>query len=164
MAQHRRSTFWVDTLHNIDIASGGKSETTLMGALSVEDTRGLTLIRMILCHNYSYTVHDSGEGSQLLDIGIGVASREALNATALSDPETATEHPTRGWLYRCRHKMHGFAADQAASDLRDVYRDLRAKRRMETGAVFLSLTNSAQSGAASAINVAGITRCLFMSS
>jgi len=161
MARHM---FWIDSLHNIDIASGAKSETTLMGALSVEDTRGLTLMRCILCHDYEHTIHDSGEGQQIIDIGIGVASREALNAAALSDPEIATEHPDRGWVYRCRHVTHGFAADQPAAYVQSVFRDLRAKRKLETGAVFLSITNTAKSGAAATISIVGITRLLFMSS
>ncbi len=156
------NTIWVDSLHNITVASGGKSELTLMFELLTARSDRLTLLRTILCHDYSYTVHDAGEGTQTVDVGIGVTSDEAFNAGVLPDPETASEHPTRGWVYRCRHRLHGFAADQAAVDVRTVNRDLRSKRVIQNGELFLSITNQNDTGAAASIQVTGITRCLFL--
>ena len=163
MTSQRKPTIWVDTLHQVDIASGAKLEISLSAEQGVTSQRfdRATLIRLILCHDYSYTVHDAGEGSQTIDIGVGVVSQEALAAGVLPDPETAGDHPQRGWVYRCKHKLHGFAADQPGIDVRTVYRDLRAQRRMDNGALLLSIRNFPINGAASSINVTGITRCLF---
>ena len=161
---NQRKTVWIDTLHNPVIASGGVHADTLIAAPTSTDQRiaGMTLIRTIICHDYSYAVHDSGEGSQIIDVGIGVTSQEAFASTILPDPNNAIDHPTRGWVYRCRHKIHGFAADQAAVDVRSVYRDIRSKRKIDNGELYIHIVNSALSGAASSIQVIGITRCLFL--
>jgi len=159
----RRQTLWVDTLHTSIIASGGEAAVTLQAELDVTQAKfaGLTLVRVILCHDYSYAIHDSGEGSAALDIGIGLTSQEAFAAAVHPDPNVTTDHPTRGWIYRCRHKLHGFAADQAAVDVRTVYRDLRAKRKIENGELYMTWFNTLLSGTASSVQVVGITRCLF---
>jgi len=159
----RRETLWVDTLFDETIASGGKAEQTLM-PIGIPDLRysGVTLLRTILCHDYSYAVHDSGEGTQILDVGIAVSSQEAFNAAALPDPEVRSDHPQRGWVYRCRHRLIGYAADQAAADVRSVYRDLRGKRKLYNGQLYVSFTNTAGTGVASSLSVVGIIRSLLL--
>ena len=158
----RRTTQWVDTLLNTGVASGGKSETTLLATASVQDTRTWTLVRTILCMTLSYTVHDAGEGSQTVDIGILTAAQEAFAAGILADPEAAGDFPQRGWVYRCRYRVFGFAADQAAVDRILIERDIRSQRKIEREELILSISNSANIGAASAITVTGIVRCLFL--
>ena len=156
------STVWVDTLHNVDIASGAQGFISLQSfSTGVHGGRALTLLRTIICHDYFYTVHDSGEGAQFIDVGIGIASAEAITASVVPDPATPTDVPTRGWIYRCRHVLHGFAADQATVDVRTVYRDLRGRRKLDNGGSYLVIDNTAKSGVASAISVVGITRQLF---
>ena len=165
MTTRRRQTLWVDTLHEFGIGSGTAVNVSLMGPLIPAESRnyGMTLIRTIICHDYHYTVHDSGEGHQVLDIGIAVAEQDAFSALALPDVGAAlAEYPTRGWIYRCRHSLQGFAADQPAVDVRSVYRDIRAMRKLDNGLVYLQAQNAPGSGAASSVNVMGITRCLYL--
>ncbi len=164
MTTRRRQSMWIDSLHEFDVASGARSERSLLATFTEFQTRlqGMTLARVILCHDYSYTVHDSGEGSQVVTVGIGLASQEAFAATTLPDPEADADFPQRGWVYRCRHVLHGFAADQPAVDVRSVYRDLRAMRKVDNSELFISVVNTNKSGTTSAINVVGIVRCLFL--
>ena len=91
----------------------------------------LTLIGM----DVAYAVHDSGEGSQHLDIGIGVASQDALAAGAgsLPDPNAADDHPIRGWVFRARGRVFGFAADQPMVYSWRIDRDIRSRRKLDNG-------------------------------
>jgi len=159
----KRQTIWTDVLHSGIVVSAGLSFDNLMGEFPETERRGAqyTLERLILCHDYSYAVHDSGEGSQFIDVGVGIVSQEAFDAGAIPDAGTTDDFPVRGWIYRCRHKLHGFASDQAATDVRTVFRDLRAKRRLDNGVPFIQFQNSPLSGAASSIQIVGITRALW---
>ena len=156
----QRQTIWVDTLTNSSAASGGQLIVDLN--LQNVNLRGATILRTIVCHDYTYTVHDSGEGSQMLDIGIAVASEEAFVAQNLPDPATAPDFPLRGWIYRCRHILHGFAADQAAIETRSVFRDLRSQRKVDNGHPYMIMDNTPVEGVASVIRLVGITRQLFL--
>ncbi len=100
--------------------------------------------------------------SNLFDIGIGVASREALAATALADPETDGDFPQSGWLYRCRHRLLDDAADGRAP--LEIYRDLRAMRKLSRGSVFITATNTADTSGGFAVVLAGIVRALYLHS
>ena len=123
-----------------------------------------TLMRLIICYDIGHLVHDSGEGTQFIDVGIGIASEEAVAAGALADPEASTDFPATGWLFRCRVLSQGFAADQPAAYYRTIERDLRAKRRLDNGNLYLSVTNTNDTGTSGSIIVAGITRALFLGS
>ncbi len=163
MTTPKRRLFWVDTLHANEVASAGQTTINLVGSFDMEQTRlaTLTVMRIIVCHDYHYTVHDAGEGSLTLDVGIGISSQEAFAAGILADPATTQDFPIRGWLYRCRHVLHGFAADQPAVDVRSVNKDLRARRKLDNGVLHLILDNTPASGVASTARITGITRVLF---
>ena len=156
-----RRTMWIDMLSDFSIASGGQNVEDLDPDNQLS-SRGMTLIRTILCHDYSYTVHDAGEGSQIIDIGIGITAEEAFTADVVADPSTRLDFPPMGWVYRCRHKLHGFAADQPAFDVRSVYRDLKSQRKMDRQHPYLVVDNTPDSGTASAVHMVGITRMLYL--
>jgi len=161
---NRRKSIWVDTLHSQDTSNSGFSLVSLMASLDLDEIRtgGLTLVRTIICHEYAYSVHDAGEGSQNLDVGVAVTNQESFLDGSVPDPDVQTDMPSRGWVYRCRHRLHGFAADQPAVDVRAVYRDIRASRKIENGVVYLHLRNNAADGVAATVRTTGITRCLFL--
>ena len=159
-----RHYFWVDTNHALQVASGGKSETSLMtGISSTESRMGMTLIRLLLCWDLSHLLHDSGEGTQRPAIGIGIASQEAFAAGTLPEPEDDTEFPMGGWLFKCSFRTYGFAADAPAAYSRVIERDLRAKRKLNNGELFLTLTNVPDGGTAGTVTLIGITRALWLS-
>jgi len=159
------ATLWIDNRIDQDTASGATSQINLIGEFPAFETlrlARLTLLRTIIRLDIAYTVHDSGEGSQLIAMGIGIASNEAISGSVTSDPEDPSEHPTRGWVFRGMWRAFGFAADQPAISVRPVDLDLRARRKLENGIPFLSINNTAQEGVAAAVNVAGFVRMLYL--
>ena len=155
---------WIDTIVNVAIASGAQSLISLMTGVSAVQPRfdRMTLLRTIVGLDIAYTVHDSGEGSQSFSVGIGVASQEAFAAGTVSDPETDTDFPTRGWVWRARYRIFGFAADQPAIFTRRVDIDLRAQRKLENGEAFIVMTNGALEGVVTAVSPLGLVRQLWL--
>ena len=161
-----RHMFWVDTLVDEQIAIGGKSQISLMtGISSTESRMGLTLMRLILCLDASPLIVGSSEGAMKNFMGIGVASQEAFAALALADPESATDFPIGGWLFRCAYKLYNYdnAADRAAVRGRVIERDLGAKRKLNNGELYLSVTNQSEQGFDFVTSVIGIVRSLYLS-
>jgi len=155
---------WIDTIINQAVAEGATTPLSLMTGVSSLDTRmsQMTLLRTIVGIDIAYTVHDSGEGSQVVSLGLGIASQEAFAASILADPQTATDFPARGWIWRARYRVYGFAADQAAVFNRRIDLDLRAKRKLENGESFINMANNAQEGVASAVSITGVIRQLWL--
>ncbi len=155
---------WIDTNLNTDVALAGQANLSLMTSVSATQTRfdQMTLLRTIIGLDLGRTVHDSGEGSEVLSIGIGIASQEAFAAGALSDPEVSTDFPTRGWVWRARYRVFGFAADQPAVFTRRIDLDLRSQRKLENGEAFVIMSNVALEGANSTVKVLGLIRQLWL--
>ena len=155
---------WKDTTININVATASQGVASLMGALTPAQTRfdQMILLRTIVGIDIAYTVHDSGEGSQLVSVGIGVASQEAFAAGALPDPETDTDFPTRGWVWRAKYRIFGFAADQPAIFVRRIDLDLRSQRKLENGESFFNAFNAAHEGTATSISLTGLIRQLWL--
>ncbi len=155
---------WIDTGLGLVVASAGQANVSLMTGVSATQTRfdRMTLLRTILGFDIAYAVRDSGEGSQLVSIGIGVTSQEAFAAGSLPDPEVDGDFPARGWVWRNRYRIFGFAADQPAVFTRRVDLDLRAMRKLENGEAYLIAANGAVEGATAVINIHGIVRQLWL--
>ena len=155
---------WIDTIINPAVASGGTLLQSLMTGVSAAETRlsQMTLLRTIIGLDISHTVHDSGEGSQLADVGIAVASQEAFLLGSVSDPGTSGEHPTRGWVWRSRYRIWGFAADQPTIFTRRIDLDIRAMRKLENGESFMRMDNAPSEGVAGSISFTGIIRQLWL--
>ncbi len=155
-----RQTQWVDTLLDSQLAVAGKLESTLMTGLDPQDHAEWTLIRLILCYNLGAIIPGVAVASNLFDIGIGVASAEAIAATALADPEVATDFPQSGWIYRCRHRLLDDAAEGRGT--LEIYRDLRAMRKLSRGSLFITATNTADTSGGFAIVLSGLIRALYL--
>ena len=155
---------WIDRFVNNDTASGGQSALDLTVDFTNEQTRlsQMTLMRTIVRLDIAYTVHDSGEGSQRLALGIGVESQEAFAAGVHPDPETPGDFPTRGWVYRGMWRVFGFAADQPAINNRAIDLDLRSRRKLENGLSFIVMKNDSVEGVASTVRVLGFVRQLWL--
>ena len=155
---------WVDTLVNQSTANNGQNAQDLTVNFTSEQTRlaQMTLMRTILRLDIAYTVHDAGEGSQRVTIGLGIESQEAFAAGVHPDPAAIGDFPTRGWVYRAQWRVFGFAADQPAVDVARVDVDLRSRRKLENGLSFIIEQNQPQEGVASSIQVTGIVRQLWL--
>ena len=155
---------WIDTVINPTVVIGTQLLQGLMTGVSATDTRlsQMTLLRTIIGLDLARTVHDSGEGSEAISIGIGIASQEAFAAGTVADPGVSTDFPTRGWVWRQRYRIWGFAADQPAIFTRRIDLDIRSQRKLENGESYMAADLIAVEGANSTVNVTGIIRQLWM--
>ena len=155
---------WLDTLFDSDVASGAQSITSLVLDWDRTELRStqMTLLRTIVGLDLGYTVHDAGEGSQAISIGIGITSLEAFTAGVIPDPNVAIEYPVRGWIWRYKCRVFGFAADQPAVFTRRIDIDLRAMRKLENGVCYMTVNNDPVEGVASAIRRVGLVRQLWL--
>jgi len=155
---------WIDTDVELAIATGLQNSKSLMTNIGSAQSRleQMTLLRTIVGLDIAYTVHDSGEGSQRASIGLGITSQEAFAAGSLPDPEVDSDFPTRGWIWRARYRIWGFAADQPAVFTRRVDLDLRSQRKLDNGESFVIIQNAALEGVATALTVTGLIRQLWL--
>jgi len=135
-----------------------------MSGVSATQTRfdRMTLLRTIVGLDIGRVVHDSGEGSEKIALGIGIASQEAFAGGFLSDPNIQTDFPTRGWVWRAQYRIFGFAADQPAVFTRRLDIDLRSQRKLENGEAFLNMVVEAMEGVSSSLTVMGFIRQLWL--
>ena len=97
-------------------------------------------------------------------MGIGVASQESFAAGSLPDPEIVGDFPTRGWVYRARYRIFGFAADQPQYMTRRIDLDIRAKRVLDNGESYLRGVNTNEEGTTGNVTVSGMIRQLWLTS
>ncbi len=157
-------TIWIDSDFNFDVASGAQVVTSLMTGVSSTQSRfdRMTLMRTIIGLDLAYTVHDSGEGSQQLALGIAMTSQESFAAGTVPEPTIATEYPARGWIWKAFYRVYGFAADQPAVYNARVDMDLRGRRKLENGEAYLVVNNTVIEGVASATRIHGLIRQLWL--
>ncbi len=155
---------WIDTTVSLTPALGAAGSMSLITGISSTQTRGdqMTLLRTIIGLDLAHNVHDAGEGSVLTSIGIGITSQEAFSASIFPDPQTATDFPTRGWVWRAQYRTWSFAADQPAVFTRRVDLDLRSMRKLENGEAYLTVFSTLFDGAASVVSTTGLIRQLWL--
>ena len=155
---------WIDTAFSDTLVIGTQLLRSLMTGVSATQTRfdQMTLLRTIIGLDIGRTVHDSGEGSEQVALGIGIASQEAFAAGTVSDPLTVTDYPTRGWVWRGSYRVFGFAADQPAIFTRRIDLDLRSQRKLENGEAYLVADAVGIEGVNSVIDLVGIVRQLWL--
>ena len=156
-----RQSEWKDNLFDFNLASGQGNVQSLVANFTEPDKRGMTLIRTIIhIEMFSNTVAGA-YGVQVVSAGIGVASQEAfaIGATAISDPQTESDKPTRGWVWRTQ-----IAVSQNGTGLdlvRTISRDIRAVRKLENGELFIVFDSDPGVGTAFTMSVRGLVRTLF---
>jgi len=155
---------WVDKTISNTVSTGAQLQVRLDTGLTLVQTRltQMTLLRTIIGLSIARTVHDSGEGSEILSLGIGIVSQEAFSASVLPDPEAEQDFPPRGWIFRGMWRIFGFAADQPAIHVERVDRDIRAQRKLENGVPFLVATVGNIEGVNSTVDVRGLIRQLWL--
>jgi len=157
---------WIDNLVNAPLGSGALAVQGLNGTFTTEATRlaQMTLLRTIIGLDVAYTVHDSGEGSQQVALGIGIAETDAFAAGvgSLPDPGVESDFPRLPWVWRARYRIFGFAADQPTIFTRRLDLDIRAQRKLGNGISYLILSNTPQEGVAATVSVTGYIRQLWL--
>ena len=155
---------WIDTLVNNDVTIATPDSKSLMTGIAAINTRvaQMTLLRTLIGLDIGRTVHDSGEGSERVAIGIGIASQEAFAADTLPDPEVETDFPTRGWVWRAHYRVFGFATDQPTIFTRRIDLDLRSMRKLENGEAFINFSLTALEGTNAPVRLLGLIRQLWL--
>ena len=160
-------TLWIDTMVDLQVASGtGAIHSSLMGDVDTTESRltGMTLLRTIIGLHVAHLVHDSGEGSQKVFLGMMVVPQTAFAAGVAStaDVKDGNAHPTRGWVWRAVYVTYGFAADQAAVFDNRIDKDVRSRRKLENGEMVLKAENVSDQGTAGTVGVIGVVRQLWL--
>ncbi len=158
-------TIWFDSLLSEAVAPGTQDLRQLgTGAQAVTERRlqRYTLTRTIIGLEIHPTVRDSGEGDQLVDIGIGLFSLEANTAAEVANPAVESEFPIQGWLWRARYRVYASAVDDQNIYPVRIDLDIRAQRKLENGRMGLVTSNMNNQGTSTAISVTGIIRMLYI--
>ena len=156
-----RPGFWIDTVLGETLTVNVQQVVSLMTNYDASQSRrGWTLVRTIIGFDIARAVHDSGEGSHLVSSGIGIAFQEAFGVgqTAIPSPQTPTDFPVRGWIWRAQHRVWGFAADQPTIFTARIDKDIRAKRKLDNGEMYVTFMSTLEEGAAATIQVNGLIR------
>ena len=157
-----RRTTWVDTLLDVDISGGAASLSTLLGGLTQIQTRGMTIVRTLVHIEFRKTAGTGVAGVMAVDVGIGVASADAFAAGVASVPDVTdpAAEPPRGWIYRSRVSMVDDSTQYPADRVMDA--DIRGKRRLDAGTLYLVVEGNTVFGSGFVINVGGIIRTLLL--
>ncbi len=157
-------TFWSDTLLKDDVAITNFATRSLLSDMDKSEQRvsRITLLRTIVGFDVAASVHDSGEGSSTMDIGIGIASQEAFAAGNLPDPNTATDYPLRGWVFRARGRVFHFASTSPQVFTWRVDRDIRSRRVLDNGEPYIKFQHTLNEGAQGVLRITGLVRCLWL--
>ena len=157
-------TMWIDTGLNQIVVVGTQLVAALRGGFAQADMRlrRMTLLRTIVGIDIGVSVHDQGEGSQRLVLGLAIGPSEAVTAGTVPDPNEDQDFPIRGWVWRASYRVYGFAADQPAIDRQRVDIDLRSRRKLENGESYLVADNIDVEGTSGSLRIVGIIRQLYL--
>ena len=157
MTTPRRRRQWIDNLMDVDLASGQQTSVSLVD-VPVPDTKGMTLVRVILGFNVrpSTPVLNSTD-TQVFSAGIGLSSADAASASAFADPDNESDQPLGGWMWRWQGLIHENPVVPTRIEL-----DLRSQRKLMYGDVRIIMDNNADQGAAFTIIVVGLIRSLYL--
>ena len=157
-----RNAYWEDTLINVSIADNADILTSLVGGLSEDERRGMTVARTIVDMQLAPAVTNGVVGVMILDVAIGVANQQAFTAGSgsLPDPAINSERPPRGWVFRTRCAILDDATTVAP--LSFCVGDFRGKRKIDAGILYLHLAAQDSSGTPFTCKAIGIIRVLYL--
>jgi len=155
-----RTAQWVDTLVDFSVVSAGQGSASLMGGMTIIQSRGLTATRVILALNLIPPTSVS-DGYQNVDFGIGVVAQEAFGSNILPDSDEATNRSPRGWLYRSQRVVAG-AASMVSHAPVFVGADVRGKRKVDDGELLFIVDSNPIDGTAFTVQCVGLVRVVFL--
>ena len=154
----RRGTDWIDTTVSTFLGSGSSFTAELLGARGIEDLAGCTSIRTLLRLNFTFSPTTPVDSVQVIDIGMGMASRESVTAVVLPDPDATSEFPGRGWIYKDQLVLVQDAVVMQPAVV--VREDIRSKRKLDEAMMFITFVNTALAGTADSVQIRGLIRLL----
>ena len=157
----RRQLKWATTNLNASVISGGEALFDLNQVLAASQEEESTLVRTITCFQLVPVSPAGTSANQMLcGLGIGVASREGFDASAIADPSVSGEEPIQGWVWKCMYWVPENVLNGAEPVL--IEKDLRAQRKIGKGVPFLKFSNDPGAGVAPfTMRLVGIVRTLY---
>ena len=153
-----RPTDWVDTRFASNVLNNGNRPVSLLTGMNPVDLRGSTLIRTIIALDFASETVAGAWGVQHIDLAIGIASQESFAADVLPDPDSSSDKPSRGWIYRTALMV---AQNSTGSPVvYGVRADVRGSRKIENGELFITMDNNAVQGTSFTVLISGVVRCL----
>jgi len=154
----RRATDWVDTRLGLTIPVSGQFLSSLLSGLTQEELRGATIVRTILTLGVCSETVAGAWGNMVIDLAIGIVSREAFAAGVVPDPVVDRDTPARGWMWRTQRviSQNGVGGQVVF----DVTADIRGARKVENGNVFIVANSSVLDGTTFVMTVRGMVRLL----
>ena len=149
---------WIDTIVNSLVTIGTQDRIDLMGTWDTDESRGMTVARLIICITAVPNPIGGVLGVVQIHGGIGVYSQEAATAGVLPDPNQAADYPQRGWLWRCGYAVIDDPTPGYPVPL--IQADVHAGRKLDTGEAWLSLATTAGHGTAFSVQFYGLVRML----
>jgi len=94
----RRRRAWADLRFGTQtLASGATRKDDILSGLSPTETK--TVSRILIDVHYYYLESNENECSNVVDLAIGVVSKEAFDLETLPDPDNSSDYPQQGWVY-----------------------------------------------------------------
>jgi len=155
-----RKAFWQDTIIDEATPSTAQDITSLMGPMTQQDRRDITLVRTIISLDLVPPTAVS-DGFMIHAMGIGVVSQEAFAATVVPDPNVQEDRPARGWVWRDQRTVVG-AASMASYSPTHVMADIRGSRKLDDGELVLIMNANTIDGTAFIVKTSGLIRVVFL--
>ena len=157
-----RKPFWEDSALDFTVADDADSLTSLVGGLSEDERRGMTIIRTIVAIQIAPFVTSGVVGTMSVDLAIGNVNQQAFTAGAgsMPDPVINSERPPRGWIWKTRTAVVDDAT--TAMPLTFINADIRSKRKVDAMIPYLHVAPFSRSGTEFTIKVSGLIRVLYL--
>ena len=157
----RRRRAWDDTrFAGATIAESATLKRDLLADLAASETK--TVTRIIGTLQFYATPPNDVDYHNVLEIGIGVVSKEAFDLETLPDVNTETDYPQQGWLYVATRPAYQVAAGTLGIMRQDAIFsfDIRAQRKVDRGVLFMLIENTGISPGGSTMSIVGRVRAL----
>ena len=157
-----RPLAWADTTFSTALVNGANiTPVNLLLNLAGADT--ITAMR-IVGHLYvtQQDVDSALDGLYAVDLGIGVAAKEAFDAGVVPDPQTDGDVPARGWMWKDRLLAVRTQLSSTGDKLYvgEVRFDIRSARKVDRGIMYINAFLSTLNGTPANHTLVGHTRVL----
>ena len=153
----RRRRQWQDFIINENTPNTSQDNANLTGGV-ITETKGLTIVRMIIGMNVrALTPAINSVNDQLVAMGIGIFTADAISSQVFPDPETGDDQPGTGWLWRWQGLVGEDPTNAVRFDL-----DIRSMRKIMYGGARLIISNDPAFGTAFEIETLGLIKVLYL--
>ena len=155
-----RTPFWQDLLVAEVVATSAQTILGLHPQLDSTATRGMTIVRTIIDLAIAPAPPGATIGTQQVSLGIGVAAQEAFATNVVPDPNSGSDRPARGWLWRTKCMV--IDMPEGVPNIVKCIGDFRGKRRLDNGEAYIAINNDGFQATAFSINIIGIIRTFLL--